>query len=52
MGDVVISCRLGGSYGGLQHTCSPPGELQSLSELAICYLMVCNTLSVNNKQII
>ena len=40
MGDVVISCRLGGSYGGLQHTCSPPGELQSLSELVICYWMV------------
>ena len=40
MGDVVISCCVGGSYGVVQHTCSPPGELQSLSELAICYLIV------------
>ena len=29
-----------GSYGGVQHTCSSPGELQSLSELALCHLIV------------
>jgi len=40
MGDVVISCRLGGSGGGVKHTCRSSGELQSLSELAICYWIV------------
>ena len=33
-----VVCK--GSYGGMQHTCSHPGESQSLSELTLCHLIV------------